>query len=68
MSKFFLKSKGFVATALGILIYAASELFGIVPEPVTEGIVVEVVTILALLIGLYGRWVAKEPLTVKKDS
>lgn len=68
MPKFILKSKGFVATALGILVYVGSEVFGVEPKAVSD-VVVEIVTIVLLLIGLYGRYVARQPLSMNpKDT
>jgi len=64
MGKFFLKSKGFVGTTLGIILYVLHTLFGITPEPVSD-MAVDVITLIVLLVGAYGRWVAKEPLTTQ---
>jgi hypothetical protein len=67
MTKFFLNSKGFIGTALGILVYVLDVVFGITPEPVSEN-VVEIVTIALLAFGMYGRWVAKKPLSLKPEK
>ena len=67
MSKFFLSSKGFIGTALGVILYVLHSVFGITPEPVGDN-VVDAVTLALLLFGMYGRWVANKPLSVKPDK
>ena len=67
VSKFFLTSKGFIGTALGILVYVLDNVLGIAPEPVSDN-VVDIVTLGLLVFGMYGRWVANKPLSIKPQN
>lgn len=54
-------SKAFWGMFLAIVLYVFHSIFGITPTDVPD-VVVEIVNVLLMVFGIYGRWVARGPL------